>query len=508
VTAAITGGGQAAHGSPAGSRRALAGTASFMLAILLVVSFVTDTQGLVLLPLLGKMTLALRLSGSQVSWSINATSIAAAVALGLSARYADVVGHRKVLLPLLAMGAIGSALAALATSYDVLLVGRILQGTAVAAPMSWAMLKVRTDAAGLERASLLNGAVICVMTPLGLILGGILLELGASWNSVFWIITAGYLVLFAMVLAAPETPAALRTKTRIDWIGSLGLGAWLVCILIAISNGQAWGWWNSASFVGFLVAGIVLLIAWAVEQRLISYPLLDLRGMDKRQVISGYTAFMTVSAMASGLFILLPGLAETPGIFGYGLGDSVLKSSLTLMPILPAAFISSYLAKLLLPRVGPRPVLVIGGVTCIIAFLWLAFVHAQLWQLYVGVAIYGIGVVMAFNVGLALTAAAGRQDNMSITFGIQYALSIPAGALMVAVLLVVQHSDLIPRTPVPTEHTYTVNFIIIAGVAAVGYVLNGLVIAPRRLRHQLDIPTEAATSALVGEIGAGGIPLE
>jgi len=395
-----------------------------------------------------------------------------------------------------------------ATSYDMLLAGRFLQGMAVAAPMSWAMLKVRTDDAGLERASLLNGAVICIMTPLGLILGGVLLELGASWNSVFWIITAGYLVLFAMVLAAPETPPAQRTKTRTDWIGSLGLGAWLVCILIAISNGQAWGWWSSASFVGFLVAGIVLLLAWSVEQRLISYPLLDFRGMDKRQVISGYVAFMTVAAMASGLFILLPGLAETPGIFGYGLGDSVLKSSLTLMPILPAAFISSYIAKRMLHRVGPRPVLVLGGVLCIIAFFWLAFVHAQYWQLYVGVAIYGIGVVMAFNVGLALTAAAGRQDNMSITFGIQYALSIPAGALMVAVLLVIQHSDLIPRTPVPTEHTYTVNFLILAGVAAVGYVINGLVIAPRRIRHQRDIPTEAATSALVGEIGAGGIPLE
>jgi len=126
-----------------------------------------------------------------------------------------------------------------------------------------------------------------------------------------------------------------------------------VCILIAISNGQAWGWWSSASFVGFLVAGIVLLLAWSVEQRLISYPLLDFRGMDKRQVISGYVAFMTVAAMASGLFILLPGLAETPGIFGYGLGDSVLKSSLTLMPILPAAFISSYIAKRMLHRVGP-----------------------------------------------------------------------------------------------------------------------------------------------------------
>jgi hypothetical protein len=115
---------------------------------------------------------------------------------------------------------------------------------------------------------------------------------------------------------------------------------------------------------------------------------------------------------------------------------------------------------------------------------------------------------MVFNVGLTLTAAAGRQDNMSITFGIQYALAIPAGALMVAVLLAIQHSDVIDHTAVPTEHTYTVNFLILAGVAAVGYVINGLVIAPRQIRHQHDIATEVAASALVGEIGAGGVPLE
>ena len=61
------------------------------------------------------------------------------------------------------------------------------------------------------------------------------------------------------------------------------------------------------------------------------------------------------------------------------LGDSVLKSSLTLMPILPAAFISSWIAKRMLDRVGPRPVLVIGGVLCVAAFLWLAFIHAHYW---------------------------------------------------------------------------------------------------------------------------------
>ncbi len=361
----------------------------------------------------------------------------------------------------------------------------------------------------MERAALSNGTVISIMTPLGLILGGVLLNLGASWSSFFWIVAAGYLILLVQVVFMPETPARDRVKVRLDWVGSFGLGVWLVCLLLALSFGGSWGW-GSARVIGLLVAGVVILAAWAYHQSVTPYALMDFKGMDKRQVIAGYSTYCVVAMTATGLYILEPGFAETPGVAGYGFGATVMRSSLALLPILPAAFVAAAISKPMLARLGPRPPIALGGVMCVVAFALMAFWHSSLWEFYVEVAIYGVGIIIAFNVGWALTASAGRQDNMSTTFGIQYAIALPAAAIITAVILAVMEANVkvVPALggiAVPKEGSYTGLFLMLAGVSLVGYVINGLFIVPRRLRHQTSRLEEVVASASVVETGSAGV---
>jgi MFS family permease len=477
----------------------------FALAILLVVGCVTDVQGVALLPLLPKMVEALGLTASQTSWALNSLSIATAVMVGLSARYADIIGHRRVLLPLLALGVIGSVICALAGSFIVLLVGRVLLGLAVSAPMAWAMLKIRADAEGLNKAALYNGTIISIMTPIGLILGGVLLELGANWAAFFWIVAAGYLILFAMTVMVAETPPKDRVHVPIDWVGSIGLGVWLVLLLLPLSNANTWGW-GSVKVIGLLIAGVVVLVAWAMHQRAIANPLMDFKGMDVRQVVAGYSTYCVVAMTASGLYILEPGLAQTPKAAGYGFGSTTFHASLALLPILPAAFIAAAISKPMLAKLGPRPPIAVGGMGCVIAFAGMALFHDSLAIFYVWVFIYGVGIIIAFNVGWALTASAGRQDNMSTTFGIQYAMAIPTAALLTAIILTIEAQNAKPvaalaNAALPTEGTYTALFFMLAAISLVGYVLNGLFIVPKRLRHQsahLEDVVGAEDAAFVG----------
>jgi MFS family permease len=491
--------------------RPLTGTnsATYSLVILLVIGCVTDVQGVALLPLLGKMAAALHLSAAEVSWAINSLSIATAVLVGLSARAADIIGHRRVLIPMLSLGVLGSVLCAVASSFPMLVVGRVILGLCVCAPMSWALLKIRSDEKGLERAALYNGTLISIMTPLGLILGGVLLDLGASWSSYFWIVAAGYLILLVQVVFVPETPPKDRVKVPLDWAGSIGLGAWLVCFLLALAYGGTWGW-GSAAIIGLFVAGAVILVAWVFQQRASDHALMDFKGMDTRQVVAGYSVYCTVAVTASGLYILEPGLAETPGVAGYGFGATVLRASLALLPILPASFVAAAISKPMLSKFGPRPPIVLGGVLCVIAFAMMAFLHSSLWVFYLEVAIYGVGIIIAFNVGWALTASAGRQDNMSTTFGIQYAMALPAAALATAVILAVEAANLkvvpaLGNAVVPKEGAYVGLFLMLAGVSLAGYVINGLFIVPRHLRHQTARLEEVIASASVVETGTPGI---
>jgi Na+/melibiose symporter-like transporter len=233
----------------------------------------------------------------------------------------------------------------------------------------------------------------------------------------------------------------------------------------------------------------VVLAAWIFQQRVTPHALLDFKGMDVRQVTAGYSVYCTVVILASGLYILEPGLAETPSAAGYGFGASVLRSSMALLPILPASFVAAAISKPMLARYGPRPPIALGGVLCVIAFALMAFLHSSLWVLYLEIAIYGVGVIIAFNVGWALTASAGRQDNMSTTFGIQYALALPVGALTTAVILAVEGANVktvpaLAGAHLPKEGVYVAMFLMLSVASLLGFLVNGLVIVPRRLRHQ------------------------
>lgn len=492
--------------------RPLTGTnsATYALTFLLIIGCVTDVQGVALLPLLGKMEAALHLSAAETSWAINSLSIATAVMVGLSARSADIIGHRRVAIPMVSLGVLGSVLCAVAPSFPLLLAGRVVLGLCVCAPMSWAMLKIRSNEKGMERAALYNGTLISIMTPVGLILGGILLDLGASWSSFFWIVAAGYLILLVQVVFMPETSKKDRVKVPIDWVGSLGLGAWLVCFLLALSFGGSWGW-DSAQIIALFVVGVVILAAWVQHQRVTKHALIDFKGMDVRQVTAGYSIYCTVAVTASGLYILEPGLAETPGVAGYGFGATVLRASLALLPILPASFVAAAISKPMLEKMGPRPPIALGGVLCVIAFAMMAFLHSSLWVFYLEIAIYGVGIIIAFNVGWALTATAGRQDNMSTTFGIQYAMSLPTAALATAVILAVEEANVKPVAAlggiyVPKEGAYVAMFLMLAGISLVGYVINGLFIVPKQLRHQSARLEDIIAAEGVLDQGAPGLP--
>lgn len=471
------------------------GSARNALVLLLTMSCVADAALLVLSPLVGDMTAALRLTSSQASWAVNATNLVAIVITGLAARYADIIGHKKVLAPLLALGVIGALLCALATSFPMLLAGRILAGAAVGTPMAWAIVRARADEPYTEKAAHFNGTAIAIMTPVSLILGGVLLSLKASWNSAFYLIAAGYLLNLILVLATRETPEENRNPVRLDWAGAGGLGAWLLCLLLAVSDGGTWGW-SSGITVGLFAAAAVIMVAWIFQQRAARHPVMDFAGMDTRQVTAGYIIIGTVGIVAGGLFVLVPAFGQTPAAAGYGFGLSVLMSALPLLMNLPASLLAAPLSRWMLAKWGPRVPVTAGGLLIAAGYLFMAFAHTAVWEFYVGIAVYGTGLVLGYTVGWALCAAAARKNNMATIFGIQNNVTVLMSALVIAVCLAVMDGDVKALGPafVPREGAYSGLFIGLAAVGLVGFALNGLFLVPRRLRHQSSAPVAPATA--------------
>ncbi|MGI5132993.1 MFS transporter [Pseudonocardia sp. CA-107938] len=466
--------------SPTTARTPTRDRVPLLVALLLSTGVASDIQSVSLSPMVGTMTADLSLSSAQTSWALNAFMLAGAMGVGITSRLGDLIGHRKVLLPMLVLGLVGAVLGALANGFGMLVVGRFLMGLAVATPLAWGLLRARASAVQIRSAGLSLGTTVAILTPLSLLLGGALVAAGMDWKVIFWIIAASYVAMLAFALWAPETPERSRARARLDWPGALGLGIWLSALLFAISEGNSAGW-GSALVMSLLGAFVVVFVAWLWQQRRAPAPILDFRDMDVRQMVAGFVAMFATIVVSFALYILLPIMLHAPVETGYGRGAGPLDAALPLIMILPGSFLAAAVGKALLVRWGPRAPMVIGGLATTGAFLGLSLLHDAAWQPYLWVFVYGVGVVMCFNLAWSLVAASGRQDNTSITFGVATAGQMVTAAIVSAVVLAALD---LGSGALPSASVFAWLFAGSAAVALLFFVIFGLTVVPRRLEDR------------------------
>ena len=162
-----------------------------------------------------------------------------------------------------------------------------------------------------------------------LVLAGLLVEhVGLSW--LFW--SALVVTVPAAVLTwafVPESP--VRTPARVDVVGAALLSVALVAFLLAITEGNRWGWDSARELALFAVAATVFC-GWVAFERRMAAPLVDIGLMRERGVWTTNLVAAGIGAAMFGSFVLIPQLAQAPASTGYGFGDSVAASGLVLLP--------------------------------------------------------------------------------------------------------------------------------------------------------------------------------
>ena len=157
-------------------------------------------------------------------------------------RLADLHSKKRVLLIVLAVVLVGSVLAATTSSLALLIVGRVLQAASFALyPVGIAILREElTEDRMVSAMSVLSGT-LGFGGGTGLVVVGLLMNHGANYHRVFWLTTAFTVVVIAIVvLVVPARPRS--TTGTIDWLGAAGLAAGLSAVLLAITQGNSWGW--------------------------------------------------------------------------------------------------------------------------------------------------------------------------------------------------------------------------------------------------------------------------
>lgn len=300
----------------------------------------------------------LGISNADRQWVVTAYTLTFGGLLLLGGRIADYWGRKKAFMAGAIGFAIASALGGIAQSGELLFAARALQGAfgALLAPAGLALLTVMfTEVHERAKAFAVYGAIAGGGAAIGLLLGGALTE-WASWR---WCLLVNVPVaLIAVVLAilfVPESKAHGNTKYDVPGAvtATLGLASLVYGFTQAAQPEQGW---DSLKTWGFIGAGVLLLIIFVIIESRSKYPLLPLRIVADRTRGGAFLSSALIGAALFGSFFFLTYYYQL--VLGY----TPMKAGLAVLPVTAGVFISAGLASQLVPKVGPKPLMVLGTI--------------------------------------------------------------------------------------------------------------------------------------------------
>ncbi|MEV5608976.1 MFS transporter [Streptomyces sp. NPDC052225] len=423
---------------------------------------VMQTVVVPLLPDLPRLTGA---SPAAVSWMVTATLLAGAVLTPVLGRAGDMYGKRRVLLGALGLMTAGSVLCALTSDIRILIAARALQGAAAAVvPLSISILRDELPPHRTGSAVALMSSTVGIGAALGLPLAALIVQY-ANWHVMFWATSGlGALGLALAWWAVRESP--VRSPGRFDVLGTLGLGAGLVCLLLGVSQGGQWGW-SSGPVVGLFVAAVVILGLWAWQQLRTAAPLVDLRlAVGRRVGLPHVAALLTGFAFYANSLVTAQ-LVQAPVATGYGLGLSIVATGLCMLPSGVIMLLFSPVSARISTARGPRITLAVGGVVLALGYAVRIADSTDLWVILVGAAVVSTGTTLAYSalptlilraVPAGATASANGVNVLMRTIG-----QAVSSAAVAAVL--VHHTTRVGGGEVPTLHGYQLAFTMAGTVA-------------------------------------------
>ena len=457
---------------------------------------------------------ALHFTTADRQWVVTAYTLAFGSLLLLGGRLADLLG-RKVTFLIGLLGFAGvSAIGGASVNFGMLITARACQGAfgALLVPSALSLLTTTfTEPKERGKAFGIYGAIAAAGGAIGLLLGGALTEyLSWRWTLYVNLIFAGAAFIGGAILLTRQSS---QVKPKLDIPGVLLVSSALFCLVYGFSNAATHGW-HTPSTWGFLVAGVALLVVFAIWQGRAASPLLPPRIVLDRNRGGAYASMLIASSGMFGVFLFLTyylqqTLAYSPVVTGFAI-----------LPIAGGIAVAANLSTIvLMPRIGPKPLVATGFVVAAGAMTWFAqlgphtgYVGGVLGPIILTGA--GLGMVIAPSINTGTFGVAPRDAGVAsatVTVGQQLGASIGtsllntifASAVASYLTLHVASARLIGRPALLGQalaHGYDVAFWWVAGIFAGGAIVGGLLFRRGPLRRddgqvQQDAGVMAETEA-------------
>ena len=280
------------------------------LGILTLAGIAFALQQTMVIPALPTLQHDLNTTTTWVTWVLTVFLLVASVATPILGKLGDQYGKERLLVISLSVFLAGSIAAALAWNIWALIGARAIQGAGGAVfPLSFGIIRDEFPREKVGVAIGLVSAVFGIGGGLGIVLSGLIVD-HFSWRWLFIVGAAAIAVSVVLVHRyVPESP--IKTPSKVDVIGATLMSGGLVAMLVALTEGENWGW-TSGRTLGLAAVAVVLLVAWGVAELRVPQPMVDMRMLAVRPVLfTNLTALVAGFAMF-GTFVLVPNFVQTP----------------------------------------------------------------------------------------------------------------------------------------------------------------------------------------------------
>ncbi|RIJ70349.1 MFS transporter [Nakamurella silvestris] len=442
-------------------------------------------------PLLPELPALTHSSSANVSWLLTTTLLTGAIATPLLGRMGDMYGKKRMLMITLAVLAAGSLTCALSSDLAVLIIGRGLQGAALAViPLGISILRDELPPARVIGAVALMSSTLGVGAAVGLPVAALIVQ-GAGWHTMFWACAAFAAVAVLCVhFVVPES--GRRSAGQFDFLGALGLATMLTCLMLAINKGGDWGW-TAPRTLGLLIGAVAIGLVWGRYELRTPTPMVDLRVSARPAVLLTNLAAFLIGFAFYANALTTAQLVQEPTSTGYGIGATMLVSSLCLLPGGICMALFSPVSARISARHGAKSALALASGVLALGYVVRIFTSGGIAMIIVGATVVSIGTALAYSalptlimgsVPVSETGAANGMNTLVRTIG-------QTVCAAVAVLVLSHVTSTRSGRELPSLAAYLTIFGIAAAVSLAALVATLLI--PRR-KGEGDPGTGSSTS--------------
>jgi EmrB/QacA subfamily drug resistance transporter len=414
----------------------------------------------------------------------------------LGGRAADLLGRRRILVAGIALIGISSLIGGFAQSEGVLIGARLAQGLGAAMTLPAALsILTTTFREGADRSKALGiwGAVGCLASAAGVLLGGLLLE-GPGWR---WVMFVNPLAAALVLVGVFRLISGDRPRGRLanfDFPGAVLATGGMLLLVYTLVEAPDHGWGAARTIAG-LAGALVLLAAFVINELRARNPLAPLSIFRINGLgFSNATQLIAFAGFLAMFFYLTLYMQNV-------LGFSAIQTGAAYLPLTFAIGIAAGISSQLIKRVGTRPVIVVGALISAVGMYWLSRIPVDgsyLSDLLPGMLVLSLGFGPVF-VGVTTAANAGvPADKAGLAAALLNASQQLGGALGLAIfsaLATSRTNDLLAAgTPAANALTEGFQRALLAGSI---FILAAAVIGLRATNTRDEAP-EVAPAVLQG----------